>query len=209
MKKQDRQGVRTPAALERKYDFTEQAVKINNLESQLLNVDILMAGYLKVEDLENGSTVISGDCIRTGSIVSSNFALDDSGMSIVSGMSIDLSFGVIDTPNFRVSSDGRIYSTSGDIAGFEITDDGFYKKYETDAVSQSMTISPSRILAQYHFKTTDFSCATLIEAGEMRLVRNHPGNGFNGDILTYVENGDAYTLSIDPVSLSVVVTKVN
>lgn len=52
-------------------------------------------------------TGIKGNLVKTGSIESTNYISD------VTGMKIDLDSGIIDTPNFKVGADGKIAAVDG------------------------------------------------------------------------------------------------
>lgn len=84
---------------------------------------IQMTGLVKFTDLSNaGSTTINGSNITTGIIKSSNY------VSGSAGTSINLSNGVIDTKNFKVSSSGNITSTGGTIGGWTISQNDIHIK---------------------------------------------------------------------------------
>lgn len=69
--------------------------------------------YVKFTDLAtSGSTTIAGENIKTGSIMSNNYAPN------IAGMLINLLTGIIDTKNFKTDVDGNIYlGTGGKVIG--------------------------------------------------------------------------------------------
>ena len=208
MRKQDRQGARTPAALERKYDFTEQAVKINRLESEIINVGKVAAKYVTVGDLESGKTTIRGNCIKTGIIQSSNYKIE--GGNVKLGMSIDLDAGVMNTPNFAVTSAGEMFATAGHIGGFDISPNGLTKTIVTDTVTEEICVRPSEITSKRttRFDGGDITTVTKMLAGGLHIEKTHYDPlAFDGTFLTMTVNGETYSLFIDPDSMTVNVLK--
>ena len=88
--------------------------------------------FLRPGDLYNsGTTTISGNRIRTGTIASNNYVYGQSGMAI------DLTNGAIYSKNFSVNTSGdvsisgKITASSGSIAGFTIGKSKAYPKLDT------------------------------------------------------------------------------
>jgi hypothetical protein len=83
--------------------------------------NITMSGLVRFTDLSNASsTVINGSNITTGIIKSTNYQAG------VSGTSINLVNGTIDTKGFKVDSSGSMTSTSGTIGGWSISSNALY-----------------------------------------------------------------------------------
>lgn len=88
--------------------------------------------FVRPSDLSSsGTTTISGNRVRTGTIASNNYVYGQSGMSI------DLSNGAIYCKNFSVNADGsvdvkgKITAYSGSIAGYTIGKSKAYPKLDT------------------------------------------------------------------------------
>lgn len=94
----------------------------------------------------NGEWVygIDGEAIRTGIIYSKNYEQNKDG-KIINGMKINLDDGTIETPYFSIDENGQILSTGGEIAGMQITSDGFHSNffsvYKTSEESGTLTIN--------------------------------------------------------------------
>lgn len=78
----------------------------------------------------NGKWVygIDGEAIKTGIIYSKNYEEDENG-NVIYGTRINLDDGIIESSNFILNEDGRIYATAGEIAGMEITPEGFNSNF--------------------------------------------------------------------------------
>lgn len=76
-------------------------------------ITTLSEDYVQFTDLATGgSTTIAGENIKTGSIMSNNYAPN------IAGMLINLLTGIIDTKNFKTDVDGNIYlGTGGKVIG--------------------------------------------------------------------------------------------
>ena len=76
---------------------------------------INLKGYVTISGVENGTTTINGECIKTGAIQSNNYVKDKSGMKL------SLLYGTWDSTNFKIDTDGnvemsgKITATSGTI----------------------------------------------------------------------------------------------
>ena len=82
------------------------------------NIDL--NGYVTISGVENGTTTINGECIKTGVIQSENYAKNTSGMQLT------LSDGSWDSKSFKINSDGEMTATGGKIAGWHISDEALY-----------------------------------------------------------------------------------
>jgi len=156
-------------------DFTHAKIvaKINDSTSSvLISADkINLTGYLTISSASNtyatksglsaGTTTINGACITTGIIKSSNYEAG------TSGTSINLSSGVIDSKNFKVTSTGNITATAGTVGGFTITDSKIYKtKSSLTSASNGVYIGTDGIAlgASSKFKVTNDGALTATNA---------------------------------------------
>jgi hypothetical protein len=223
MKKQDRQGVRTPAALERKYDFTEPIIRldaleatIGSLEAKIINTDLLLADVVKVGDLASGLTTIDGACIKTGIIFSENFDCVSDG-TVTAGMCISLNHGTIETRNFTVNIDGKIFSTAGHIGGFDISPNGLSKTVTLENPTPDALldytgtfIEPAAIITEARYEWGSGGATltrTKLTAGG--IVREFEDTRGQEDftLMTVMVNGEEYGVVLDPYDRSLRVEK--
>lgn len=101
------------------YSSSGLVIRLYNEDGTLLNeadANITMSGLVKFTDLSGeNSTTIDGSNITTGVIKSNNYAEN------ISGTSINLINGTIDTKNFKVSAVGDITASSGIIGGWSMS----------------------------------------------------------------------------------------
>ena len=155
------------------FTHAQIVAKINDSTSSvLISADkINLTGYLTISSasstyatksgLSSGTTTINGGCITTGIIKSSNYEAG------TSGTSINLSSGVIDSKNFKVTSTGNITATAGTVGGFTITDSKIYKtKSSLTSDSNGVYIGTDGIAlgASSKFKVTNAGALTATNA---------------------------------------------
>ena len=117
-----------------KGSFIQLDASVINFTAEDYNViseNINLSGYVTIEGVENGTTVINGSCIQTGTIQSNNYEEGETGLKIV------LDDGTMDSKNFKINSNGdveltgTIKSESGKIGPWEIGKTHIYSGKES------------------------------------------------------------------------------
>jgi hypothetical protein len=160
------------------------------------------ASYIKTGEL-------SADLLKTGIIKSSNYIESVTG-AVALGMSIDLDNGIINAANFQLDAEGKIKATGGEIGGFDITEDGLTKTIlaSNDQVTEATTVSITPSLIQMSATvqmngSSPETVGTALTSGALHVERTHSLGEFIGTFAWYEENGDLYSLYIDPDTLTV------
>lgn len=84
---------------------------IQKIAADTINVDTLLANYVTVGSLKDGTTTIDGACIKSGYIQSTDYAADEYG-NVISGMRISLDTGYISSKDFKVGTGGGVYCSN-------------------------------------------------------------------------------------------------
>lgn len=93
----------------------------------------ITSGDLSGEKTTENKTIIHGSHITTGNIASSNYTDDNETVYSDAGTQINLDDGSITSPNFAITSDGDVHfqgsviAKEGEIAGWDISDQGLTK----------------------------------------------------------------------------------
>lgn len=171
---------------------------INNQSTATIKADkINLKGYVTVSDLEDGTTTIAGNWIKTGIISSAN-----------NGMTIDLDNSTITAFSFTLHSDGtvsmrdayaedivcvnadvsgKITSSEGSLGGVYITGDG-------------LTCGDT-YLSSGGIRTTNGDYTTLLAGGVIRFGGSTalyaPTSSVSGAFLGVNKSGSWYTLYFD------------
>ena len=116
-----------------------KAYNEDGTEISSTNGTITLSGKVSFTDLSTSNpstTIINGSNITTGTIKSSNYSAN------VSGTSINLSDGVIDSKDFKVNSTGQMTASAGFIGTWQIFDDYLQS---TDSNGNTIRISNNYI----------------------------------------------------------------
>lgn len=172
---------------------------INNDQSSVtIEADkINLKGYVTVSDLEDGTTTIAGNCIKTGVI-----------SSVGNGMTIDLDKGTITAANFNIDSggnaslrdayaeditcvnadvSGKITSSEGSLGGVKITKKGLE--------CGDTLLSSEGIVTSSDGKTTVLTGGVLRFGGSVTLYA--PTAAVSGAFLGVFVSGSWRTLYFD------------
>lgn len=239
MSKQDRQGIRHASEVEQRYGLNKRMSEVmgvandardlaketsnafkglsqdeifkrltNNGEWQGLykaNGEVYInASYIKTGEL-------SADLIKTGAIKSSNYTESDG--LLLSGMSIDLDRGIINSARFKLNELGEIEATAGKIGGFEIGNgikhavlNGQYlDTIEIDFLKIATTVEGGSTVD--HIKRDAALSQGMLNITNDSTMRETEGS-FDGTFALYTENGRQFTLRVDPDTMTVKVVEV-
>lgn len=100
--------------------FDADSINFTAEDYDVIANNINLTGYVTIKGVEDGTTTINGECIKTGSIQSTNYVENSAGTQL------KLSDGSWDSKNFKINSDGEITATGGKIAGWNISDEALF-----------------------------------------------------------------------------------
>lgn len=125
-------------------------VYAGNIDASQITTGTISADLIDVDEL----SAITADLgtVTAGIIESNNYATDDNGSPTL-GMRLNLSNGVWNSPGFKVNEVGAITAPSGNIGGFEITNNGALQYDNDDSTNNTGKIRMSSKIGEDEYLT--------------------------------------------------------
>lgn len=210
LKKQDRQGVRTAADLDRRYNIK----KVEGVASDSLKVAISAntAAEESKKVASSAQTEVSDKVSKTD---------NSQVVKMVNEATEKITLKnrlILNSDKFGMDEDGSIHASGGDIAGFDFDGDGLRKIHTETLEGQSLIqrkveVSPGAVTASETGLTAGipaYTKTTKISNGALEVSISDLISGLLGKNLSFMTvkiNGTTYNLFIDPDTLSIVVKK--